>query len=293
MSIRTRWFHLAGLLALTAGQLSAAPVASDYTIHITQFDTSAFSNTFAGTSASPYYQNTLIPNVAAYGDLSSGSVGSVSASGASSSYQSLVSAYDALTFDSSTTVRFSFTFDGTLSSNSIFDNPYGQGRIDVYDITGLSTWIETNSVGGLFELSSVASAATAVSLNSVLIDMDEINGFTTDGGNFTISQPLARDGTAHAVSHTLTGSFAVDPTRTYGIRLTANAFGSGTSGLADFYNTGAFQFTGLGGATFSSASGAFLQANSARIPDPPALWLLALGLMIVGRYRQGMGDKAA
>ena len=270
-------FGLVGCLAFSATQVNAAPITSDSLIHITQFSL-ALDSIFSNTSTSTYYDNTLITGVSAYGDLSAGTVGSESVAG-TGSYQSIVSVFDTLTFDSSANVSFSFTFDGTLSSNSPFDNPYGQGRVDIYDITGLPYWVETDSVFGLFDQAQVVPSATDVSINTFVISMDEIQGYSTGVGDYTIIQPLSHDSTLHDVSHTISGSFEVDPSKTYGIRLAANTYGDGT-GTADFLNTGAFEFTDLDGASFVSASGVFPGSPTAgALPLPSAIWLFGTSLV--------------
>jgi hypothetical protein len=68
-----------------------------------------------------------------YGDLTRGKAGAKS-----TEFQSIVSVYDTLTFSAASTVSFEYTFNGLLSSFSQFNNTYGQGRIDIYDIAGLT-----------------------------------------------------------------------------------------------------------------------------------------------------------
>ena len=254
--------------SLVFGQAMSAPILSDSLISI-DFIGSESSGT---TSENSYYSNST-DGASAYGDLVNGKVGSKSIE---VNTNAIVQVFDTLTFDTATTVSFEYTLDGMLSSGSIFDSPYGQSRIDIYDITGLDTWLETDSFFGLFDQVAVSESASALSNNTISIHLDKIQGFSTQDGEILFERELSRDNTLHNVDYTLSGSFAVDPTKTYGIRLLANTYGDG--GVADFSNTGTFAFTDLGGATFVSGSGSFLTAPQTSVPEPSSVLMFGLAL---------------
>ena len=254
----------------------AGKIPSNHLIHIEQFGGSnLFENVFSNNSTDSTYNHELISDVRAYGDLTTGRAGSISSSTNGTSYQSIVEVYDTLTFSSATEVSFNFTLHGFLSSNSVSHNPKGQGRVDIYDITGIDNWLETGSLFGLVDQVDVVSDATELSANTVEINMNKVQGFTTDTGEISEDNNLLRDGSLHEVNRVLSGSFSVDPTKTYGIRLAVNTYSSGGS-VADFSGTGTFEFTDLGGASFNSDSGTFLTA--APVPVPASMLLFGTGI---------------
>lgn len=258
-----------------AASVLAAPIESEHLIHIFQLD---YPDAFSNYSTDSFYQNAYGDGVQAYGDLSTGKVGSLAAN-FEGSINSIVSVYDTLIFDSVANVSFSFMLDGMLASTSPFQQPYGQGRIDIFDVTGLDYWLETSSLFGIPNV-GVVSEAMEISVNTISVDMDGVEGYQSDSGAFSISDPLATNGIEHDVNHGLSGTFSVDPSKTYGIRLTANAFSDGPGSVANFFNTGTFGFTDLGGASFSSGSGQFLSAQTASsVPEPSTIVLLCLGLL--------------
>lgn len=179
----------------------AALIDSDYLIQIRQFTGADFStgyaNAYSNYSNNSTFSNTYEDGVEAYGNLTTGEVGSASKP-LEGYYQSIVEVFDVLTFDTATDVSFSFLFEGLLSSTSNFDITYGQGRIDIYDITGLDGWLESEALFGSFDQNSqisIVDAAIDVSINTVSIDMDSVDGFSTGTGDFSVSNPLVRDGT--------------------------------------------------------------------------------------------------
>ncbi|WP_076417695.1 PEP-CTERM sorting domain-containing protein [Colwellia sp. UCD-KL20] len=254
--------------SLVFGQAISSPILSDSLISI-DFIGSEYSGT---TSENAYYSNST-DGASGYGDLVNGKVGSKSIEVKTNV---VVKIFDTLTFDSTATVSFEYTIDGMLSSDSIFNNPYGQGRIDIYDITGLDSWLETDSFLGLFDQVEVSENANVLSNNNISIDLDKIRGLSTQEGEILIERELSRDGTLHNVDYTLSGSFEVDPSKTYGIKLSANTYVS--EGVADFSNTGTFAFTDLGGATFTSGSGAFLSQQQTTVPEPSSVLMFGFAL---------------
>jgi hypothetical protein len=265
------------LLGYYSFGVQAAPIETDNLIEIFQLN---YPDAYSQYSTDTYFQNTYSAGVEAYGDLTTGKVGSRSES--ADGTNSIVSLYDTLSFDAAAEVEFSFSLDGILASASQFDHPYGQGRIDIYDITGLDNWLVE---GDLFGIPQVAVSAEAqdqsISANTVLIDMDGIDGFQTGVGEFSEDANLSRDGSLHEVAYELNGSFIVDPTRVYGIRLTANTFSRGEGSIANFLNTGTFAFTDLGGASFTSGSGSFLSAQQppVEVSEPSGILFLGFGLI--------------
>ncbi|WP_370239457.1 hypothetical protein [Neptunomonas phycophila] len=272
------------LFGLCSASALAAPIESDHLISIFQLD---FPDAYSESSTDSYFQNTYATGVTAYGDLTTGKVGSSSIG--ADSINSIVSIYDTLTFDTSTDVGFSFNIDGLLASNSIFESPYGQARFDIFDITGLANWLEEDYFFGIPDV-TVSDDAVSVSANTISLRMDGANAYQTGVGDYTVEYDLPRDGEFHEVAYDLNGVFSVDSTKKYGIRLAANTFssvGTSSTSAADFSNTGTFAFTNLGGASFTSGSGAFLSASpTASVPTPSALSLLCLGLLGIGVIRR-------
>lgn len=269
-------FKLIPLAVLTSsivfvGQAMSAPILSNSLITSNLLNFS--DNEFISTTSGDFYYSNSTDGASGYGDLNTGMVG---ANSINVNTQSIFQVFDTLTFDSDTTVSFEYTLDGILSSTSIFDSPYGQGRIDIYDITGLTSWLESNSVLGLFDQVGVSESVNALSNNTISLGLDEIQGFSTQEGEILVERELSRDGTLHNVDYTLSGSFEVDPTKTYGIRLAVNALGD--NGIADFSNTGSFSFTDLGGASFSSGSGVFLSQQQISVPEPSSVLMFGLAL---------------
>lgn len=258
---------LFSLFSITA---FAAPITETSLIEIFQIK---YPSAYTQYSTNSYFQNTYATGIEAYGDATTGKVGSLSDS--SDGFNSIVTIYDTLTFDTTTDVSFSFSVDGVLASNGPFDHPYGQGRIDLYDITGLSTWLEDDDLFGIPQV-GISASATAISNNTVSIDMDGISAYQTSTGSTDISNSLTRDGTLHTVNYDLNDTISVDPSKVYGIVLTMNTFSGGTESLANFLNTGTFEFTDLGGATYTSGPGAFLTA----VPVPASMWLF--GSAVIG-----------
>ena len=133
-------------------------------------------------------------------------------------------------------------------------------------ITGLDTWLETSSFFGFWDNTRVAGPATLVTINDILIEVEE------------------RD-TTFVIDQTESGSFFADPTKVYGIQIGSSSFASDFSS-SDFLNTGTFGFTNLNGASFSSGSGTFLSAGAGMtVPAPSSLLLMSLGLLGLARRR--------
>jgi len=253
----------AGLYAPAVG---AAPIASDFGVWILQGDGSfsssngAFNSFVAQTSFENIFASQEGNFVQARGDLAHGDVGTfVDASPLSNFAQTLVGAFDTVTFSTPggipTQVSFSLTLDGHLASNNTLGNPFAQSFIRFYDITGLETWLETRSVFGIFD--EVGVRPDAVEVAVVNIDV----GFDNSG---PINQFFFE---------TESSSFLAEPGRTYGVQIGASS-AAGDGALSDAINSGALRFTELNGATFESGSGEFLSA----VPEPSTGLLLGLGL---------------
>jgi len=285
--------HLVILSSCLSTPIYAAPITTDNLIQILQFGgPSLTDSSFSSYSTDSTYSNEFVAGVEAYGDLSSGQVGSISSSTSGTSYQSMAKVADTLTFSTATEVSFNYSVHGFLSADSgeyLLPNAYGQGRIDIYDITGIDNWLETSSLFGYFDTVKVVPEAQEISLNTVMFRFGQTSYWTQDIGEWIdIDNNLTEDGALYEVSFDLSGSFVVDPSKVYGISMGVNTYSSG-GGLADFSQTGTFEFTNLGGASFSSSSGAFLTASApVPVPLPSTIWLFAPALMglFVGSARR-------
>lgn len=249
---------------LAAGTATALPIADNSVINIAQFD---FVNpTHSSISTNSNHSNTFVStaDVQAYGDLTTGKVGT-RVNGSDGGYsQSIVSMFDTLSFNTGgvtpVEVSFDLNYDGSLASSSIYDHPRSDSTVRIFDITGLSTWLETESVFNMVETVAEASLLTWKRLS-----------FNLDS--------LAHDGTLFDFDSTVTGSFMADPTKTYGIQLSSNSFAE-SNAMADFLGTSTFQFTNLNGATVSSGSGVFLSNQVATsVPEPSSILLFSIGVI--------------
>ena len=262
----------------------AVPIGSDNNIEIFQVSNVSSDNFFSQNSNEATFRNTVAPGVEAFGNLTTGKVGAISAN-STDKFDSIATMRDTLTFDTAADVSISYTLDGFLSSTSRFQSASGQGRIDIYDITGVDDWLVEGDFFGIPQV-DVSSEAESISGNRVNISMNGIDAFTQKDGRVQITNELSRDGTKHPVSFTIEDTFTVDPSKIYGISLTAGAFSSEDS-VADFLNTGTFAFTDLGDSSFTSGSGLLLSAQQpVPVPEPGTLALLALGLAVLGHTRR-------
>ena len=206
-----------------------------------------------------------------YGNLSTGHVGTRT-DGAG---QAVATMFDTLTFDTgdseSALISFTTSYEGYLSSSSKFSNPYSQFGVRIYDITGISEWLETSSFFNLFD--RVTPLASLESLYS-------------DGFYVRFADIGEYDGSDYLFYDQLSGSFTAVSGHTYGIRITSNSYATGDAS-ADFSGTGIFEFTNLDGASYTSGSGAFLNqsnGNSSMVPEPNTMILLSFGLLGIAGF---------
>ena len=280
--VQSRWALTIVMVALFGtATVNGTPIPSQHGIAISQ-------GSFGGDPATNYFDystdnnfsHSASPGVNAYGDLTTAQLGSEDTNPAGG--QSIANIFDTLQFSADATVSFSFTLDGRLASSSIFDRPYGQARVSIYDITSLTTpWAETTTFADFTTVSAV-SAATGVSIDEIFIRSDYVEVYTDETGRVRTPSAIPLDGAWHEVNHTLTGSFDVQAGNTYGIMSFLNVVGGGT-GRADFLNTGTFAFTDLGSATFTSASGVFPGVSVSNVPIPSPFFLIVPGLLALFR----------
>jgi len=254
------------------------------------FNETSTATPFSNVLASPYGTEII-----AHGNLETGETGirySATSPG-SRNGQSLVSLYDTLTFEtplnSPTEVSFSFRYEGALSSfgteSSSGFNSHSMASlsVEIYDITGLSSWIESGNTPS--DPIYFSSAPLLFDGNIGFAVGDE--AFIEVVGPFQDETVIDLSGELFSFDLTKSGSFIADSTKEYGIEIIARGSGFGNA-TADFLDTGIFQFTELNGSHFNSGSGVFL---SNPVPEPSMLILLAggIGFAVVRRGRPSVG----
>ncbi len=277
----------AGLLSL--GLITSAvaiPLTEQSSIYIIQHRDGSFSQRSTANTFSNTFQN----NIQAFGDLTKGKVGSSSISTFTSdgidndSGNSQVSIFDTLNFTSTNgapvEINYQLNYEGTLSADVWALNPAIGGSasaisgVTIYDITGLSTWLELDSNPTVTDFVTVNSAANPISGLGVFFEIDAIDNSREQ--SFHDQFIVDNSGAPFALNLTKTGSFIADPARDYAIGMTAFT-SANLDASADFLNTGTFQFTNLNGATFNSGSGVFLSGVN-QVSTPTTLPLLLAGL---------------
>lgn len=212
-------------------------------------------------------------NGSAYSDISTGKTGAV----AHGLFETFAMWADVLTFTSDTTVNYSVTLDGILSSIAGAGSTSGQVFFGFYDITGLDTWIGTREDTNI-GLNNFHVDVPRISRVSITRSMDDAIVFDGSGFDRTVDR-LNRDGTAHDINLSASDSFDVVAGREYGVYMftLANSF---TNSSADFGNTGSLDLFDTGGVSFTSASGAFLNSTPVTsVPEPLSASIFALGLL--------------
>ncbi|MEM9469485.1 MAG: hypothetical protein AAF988_04920 [Pseudomonadota bacterium] len=214
-------------------------------------------------------------NGAAHADIGAGKTGAV----ASGLFESLGMFADVLTFASDTTVNYTLTLDGILSTIAGAGGISGQAFLGFYDITGLDSWIGTREDTDI-DLINFRVEAPRLSSVSIRRSMEDTIIFA--GSDFErTTERLSRDGTAHAINISASDSFAVQAGREYGVYMftLANSF---TNSLADFGDTGSLDVFDTNGVSFTSASGTFIGSTPAvSVPAPASTGIFMLGLLVL------------
>ncbi len=264
----------AGLFTLgLAVSVEAAPISSNSIIEAVQFGEFTSSDFVVtrsnGVNLSSPLTSSNGSTLDAKANIALGTVGSSvfstdDANGFGANGQSRISIFDTLSFSGlsgPTAINYDLSLDGTLLASSIFDSPFERTAVRIYDITGLTNWLEETSFLGLGMDIGAVSAATKISQTSIFEEASVLGlGL-------------------HVINKSASGSFIAEAGKTYGISLSSNSFSSGQGSHSDFLNTSTFSFTNLNGASFNSGSGAFLSAATTAIPEPSMLALLGIGML--------------
>jgi hypothetical protein len=208
--------------------------------------------------------------------------------------QSLVNMFDTLSFTTPgnvpTTVSYQAALDGFLSNTgtNAFDGASASLNVKIYDITGLSTWLERNDSTSDPHIFTNAGLVSELAIQFVLGTQDLVDAYAA----FSDASIVDTSGVVSAFNLTKSASFAADPTKTYGIQIFTESSGIGTA-AADFLNTGTFQFSNLNGADFSSASGVFLSdvSTTVTVPEPASIALFGFGLAGLMTVRRSTMEK--
>lgn len=292
--MNTNKFVITGLLLISPiSELSAATVpVSDYLIDFRQLssrvsggnlDTQVYEKSLVATNAS----YSLTPEVDGFGDLRSGKVGVRAQSNKEGTtldgLASSVSIFDTVTFSESATVSFNLSVSGSFSAinPSVTQTLQSKAGIGIFDLSDTSQWIfglEGSAVPACF------TPGCQVFQRSVNSNMDWSR--TVDENNSVLAEithNFPQDGGVYSLGIDVPGVMDVAAGSTYGIVLSMIAISPGWSiNSADFSSTGAFNFTDLDGATFTSGSGAFLTAGSVpAVPVPASIWFFASGILSI------------
>ncbi len=258
---------ISSVAALSIGLFSTAAMSAVLSersvINIIQFDfeNPEYVENSSNSTFSHQYGSTA--DVQGYGDASTGKVGTRVIGSEGSFSQSIVSIFDTLTFNTGTTgpveVSFNLSYDGSLSSSSEFEHPRSESTVRIFDITGITNWLETD---GLLNTTSAVDASELLTFERLSFDLNDV----------------PHNGSVYEFDSSVMGTFLADSAREYGIQITSSSYAKANSS-ADFLGTSTFEFTNLNGATFESGSGAFLTQQVTTVPVPAAVWLLATGLI--------------
>ena len=272
--------------ALTSLNVFAGIINSNSLISSIEFDFANGSAQGSNTTATSTSYNSGI-GIEGYADLTTGELGSYAATGGDG-VQIWVSMFDVVTFDANAEISFDFTFDGTLMASNPF-TAFGESSLMIYDVTGLTNWLESNvfDFGGGFAADRVTPVAEAVQIAKLvtIFDIGETYSEIGGAGEYFDNAALA-DGNSHYLSNTLSGTLNAEAGKSYGIRMLTNSYAA-NGGVADFLNTSSLSFSNLNGANFQSASGVFLSANTTSIPEPISVYLFfsALSCLILFKKR--------
>lgn len=290
-------------LGLTAS-LNAAPITEQSLIQVRQLENTTFSigtfllNNFITTNSSVSHRldtsSGFGSRVEGHANLATGQSGTFASTSTPevSAASSVINIYDTLTFSTAngqaTDVSYTLNFDGNLSNadatasvNGGFANAFTQ--VSIYDITGLNTWLDDRDT---FETSSDGTTSPAsLSISAPLVsrnDLDLAVGSQQFIDAYSLASPdqsiVDTSGTVFHFDLSETGTFTVDPTKTYGIHIASRSLAGGMDVTSDFLNTSAFSFTNLNGSSFTSGSGAFLSSGTV-VSEPSVLALLGIGLL--------------
>lgn len=200
--------------------------------------------------------------------LATGEVGTRVDSVGGHSGQAMVVMFDTLSFalpgTDPVTVSYTAHYEGELFKRDLFSHAYAVHQVTIYDITGIGSWIESGSLAGLFDTYAPVAQARPVA--------------------DTRFDDLVALGDVQQIDLSEEGSFQILPGHSYGIRIVSNSFASGGS-RSDFYGTGTFRFTDLGGASFESGSGVFLSAVGGTVDEPHPLALLVAAVAALAMWR--------
>lgn len=258
---------LAGSLGVAMSATAApVPIEADTQIWVFQSEGSiVVSSSKENTAVESVFSSSMGSDIRARGSLATGQVGTYAAtSDRFSSAQSIIGLYDTISFFGASTpteVTYSFGLEGSLSRASTFSTAYVDGFVYIYDITGLSAWLE--SVPFVYDTSVTQPVPSAVLLSQSRVFKDLVPSWDVEEESLNVNEFL-------------TGSFTAEVGRQYGVLISSNSYASGIGGLSDFYGTGTFSFQDLGGLTFSSGSGVFLSQQPVVGVPEPSTWLLLL-----------------
>jgi hypothetical protein len=198
--------------------------------------------------------------------------------------------FEFVTFSSDASVSYNFAVDGTLNNLSTIGAVQAGGIVNIYDVTGMGPNYFTTVPGGFQFINAsplTGSASAQVVVHGSGFDPTVFFGNPLPAGLTTIESD---DGSDVPVSMDITGTVSVQAGHIYAIAVVlAGGTLVGDTALrgVDFGNTGAFNFTDLGGAVVTSSSGQFLVNAPRQVPEPATLTLLGLGLAaLVTRRRR-------